>query len=298
MTNVPASEALSAMLAAAQLGSFSAAADELGVTHGAISRRIGGLEAWLGEKVFERHGRGVVLTPIGEQFARRVEQSLDAIATVAADIRTGSQRNFVRLSVLPSVARLWVMPRLVTLHGTPPDLIIGLTAEHRMAPLDAREADLAIRAGGGNWSGVRSDLLFEERELYPVASPKMAQRLEGATPAELMNATLLHNGDAGDWKRWFRGAGVNSYRPKGGERRFDDYDLTLEAAAVGLGVALGRDPLSSEAVESGRVVRLDGPTVPGRRGHYLVSRLGENRQAVLKLAQRIRALAEENPGRI
>ena len=290
MRTIPPSESLQGMLAAAELGSLTAAAEELGVTHGALSRRIQSLETWLGQPIFDRHGRGVTLTPAGEMFARKVEKSLDAISTVATDLRTSGQRGTVRLSVLPSVARLWVMPRLKSLHGEPADLVIALSCEHRMAGLEAREADIAIRAGSGDWGGVQSHLLLSER-MYPIASPVRARELVGASPADLLNETLLHDSDAGGWRRWFRERGA-VYRPRGGERRFDDYDLTLVAAASGMGIALARDPLSQDMERAGAVVRLDDRDMPGDNSHFLVMRVGESRPSVLRVAERLLAMRE------
>ena len=294
MRSLPSSEALQAMLVAAELGSLTAAAEEVGVTHGALSRRIQGLESWLGQPIFERHGRGVTLTPAGEMFARRVEKSLDAISTVATDLRTSGHRGVVRLSVLPSVARLWVMPRLKILQGEPTDVVIQLSCEHRMAGLEAREADIAIRAGSGEWSGVQAHLLFPER-MYPLASAERARQLTGASPADLLGETLLHDSDAAGWRRYFRERAV-VYRPRGGERRFDDYDLTLAAAANGIGIALARDPLSRDVERSGVVVRLDDRDMLGDRSHFLVMRVGEARSSVLRIAERLASLGQPLAG--
>lgn len=285
MPNIPQSEALQAMLAAAQTGSLSGAAEELGLTHGAVSRRIQGLEAWLGEVIFERHGRGVTLTPAGEVFARRVERSLTSIENAAADLRASTRRDLVKVSILPSVARLWLMPRILELHGEPSDLVIAINCEHRLAMVESREADIAIRAGNGCWAGLRSELLFEEVQ-YPLASPEIAKRLEGFGPEAILREILLHDSDAAGWRRWFSEAGC-PYRPRGGERRFDDYDLTLSAAVAGLGVALARDPLSRRHEDSGVLVRLEGPVVPATQSHFVVIRSWETREAVLRLSQRM-----------
>ena len=285
MQGIPSSEALQAMLSASQTGSLSAAAEELGITHGAVSRRIQGLEAWLGQPIFERHGRGVLLTPAGEIFARRVERSLDAIASVAADLRSTTQRRPVKLSVLPSFARLWIMPRLDQLRGPDHDLSIVLNCEHRMAAVDGRDADVAVRVGSGGWPGVDARLLFEETA-YPVASAAVAERLAGAKPEDILQQPLIHDADAGGWRRWCRAAGV-TYRARNGEMKFDDFDLALAAAANGFGIALAQDPLSRDLERSGALVRVPGHQVTVRNGHYVITRMGEVRAAVLRLADRL-----------
>lgn len=290
---LPPMDSLHAMLRSAELGSLSAAAEDLALTHGAVSRRIRGLEAWLGQPLFERHGRGVRLTAAGEVFTRRVQRSLDAIEAAANDLRVSGGRGAVRLSVLPSVGRLWVLPRLKALQGEPADLAIALSCEYRMAVLESREADVAIRVGIGDWSGVEARLLFSERS-YPVAAPELARALQGASPAEMQRCPLIHDGDSEGWRRWFRRVG-GSYRPAGGEHRFVDYDLALAAAQSGLGVVLSRSPLSDAAEASGAVVRVSKEEIERDRGHYLVLRSGETRPAVLRLADRILALAPTRP---
>ena len=259
--DLPAMEALVALTTAAELGSLSAAAVELRVTHGAVSRRIAGIEAWLGQPVFERHGRGVALTTAGELLVRRVDRSLGAISSLAGDLRTSLHRGVVRLSVLPSFARLWVMPRFGALQGTPSDVVISLACEHRVAGIDRRDADIAIRSGSGGWSGVDSRLLFSELS-YPLAEPSLAAAISKKEAVELLDQVLIHDTDSNGWRLWFRQAGV-PFRPKGGELRFDDYDLALSAAERGIGLVLARSPISDGYEHSGKLVRLAGGVVEG-----------------------------------
>ena len=288
ISGLPSIDALEALLAAVRRGSLSAAAEELGVTHGAISRRIQGLERWLGVPVFERHGRGVELTPVGAQFARRVERSMGAIVDLATDIRMAHSAGAVRLSLLPSMARLRVMPRMAALQGTPADLSLLISTEHKVSVVDGREADVAIRFGFGDWPSVDAFKLFEET-LIPIASPDVADQV-GEEPGAILRQPILHDSDTVNWRRWFRGAGID-YRPTAGERRFDDYDLVLAAAKAGIGVALARMPLARGTIEAGGLVRLPGPPMAIKRAHWLVMRQGEQRGAVLRFAERLRTLA-------
>ena len=288
--SLPPLEALAAMLAAARLGSFSAAADDLGITHGSVSRRVHAVESWLGTPVFVRHGRGVRLTPAGEHFSRQVESALARIAAVAIDLRSArATPSRLRLSVLPSFARLWLMPRLVTLQGAFPGLMLQVVTEHRIASLDGNDADLAIRFGSGRWSGTEARLLMKER-LFAVAAPKLAKALRGRSLAATLSETLIHDSDTQQWRRWCEHAEV-TYRPRGGERRFDDYDLVLAAAEAGLGVAIARWPLAAAALDSGRLVRMDGPEFTGTKAHYIVTRSGETRSAVRQLVSELTAMS-------
>ena len=261
---LPPLEALAAVIASARLGSFSSAAEELGITHGSVSRRVHAVESWLGTPIFLRHGRGVRLTPAGEHFARQVESALAKISAVALDLRaTRATPSRLRLSVLPSFARLWLMPHLAELQRAFPGLTLQVIAEHRLANLDSNDTDLAIRFGNGRWPGIDAELLMQER-LFAVGAPSVAKTLRVITPASTMHETLLHDSDTQHWRAWCRHSGVQ-YKPRGGERRFDDYDLVLGAAEAGLGVAIARWPLASAAVNSGRLVRIDGFEFPGRR---------------------------------
>jgi DNA-binding transcriptional LysR family regulator len=290
--SLPPLEALAAMLAAARLGSFSAAAIDLGITHGSVSRRVHAVESWLGTPVFVRHGRGVHLTPAGEHFSRQVEAALAKIADVALDLRAArATPSRLRLSVLPSFARLWLMPRLAQLQRACPGLMLQILPEHRMANLDSSDADLAIRFGGGRWSGTDTQLLMKER-LFAVAAPKLAKALRGQQPAALLDQTLLHDSDTQHWRAWCAQAGI-AYRPRQGERRFDDYDLVLATAEAGLGVAIGRWPLVKAALDAGRLIRLEGPEFIGKKAHHVVTRNGETRLAVLELTRVLMTMAEQ-----
>jgi len=288
LTSAPPLESLPAFLTAARLGSLSAAAQELGVTHGAVSRRVHAIEQWSGTRLFDRHGRGVSLTAAGELFARTAERSVWAITAIAEDIRAANATGRLRLSVLPSVARLWLVPRLPGLQGSPPDLSIRILTEHQLAGLDKREADLAIRFGTGVWPGTDAALLLPER-LVPIATPEIAARV--SDPASILQLPLLHDGDGRDWRSWFRAVGVG-YRPRGGEHRFDDYDLTLAAAEAGLGITLARRPLADAFLKSSRLGEVGAPAIASERGHYVAVRTGEARTDVLRLRDRLIAAAQ------
>lgn len=157
---LPPMDALAALLAAADSGSFTGAAETLGVTHGSVSRRIATLEAWIGVALFERHGRGVRLTPAGQRFAAETRQALGTLSRSAEQWRPWRGRQTVRLSLVPSFAKLWLLPRLAELERD--DLHLDLLIEHRVSDLDARESDIAIRYGSGRWDGLDARLLFAE----------------------------------------------------------------------------------------------------------------------------------------
>lgn len=286
MTPLPPLDGLTAVLAAIRAGSFTAAAEELGLTHGAVSRRIQSVERWLGTPLFERHARGVRATPAGQRFAREVEQALATISQSAERWRPRRELETARISVVPSFAKLWLLPRLRTLQGTPPEVRIELSIEHRLASLEGREVDLAIRYGAGSWPGLRTHLLMRET-LFPVAAADIAERLgRRATAERIVHEPLLHDSDTAQWRAWLTSCGLR-YRPRASDRRFEDYDLVLAAAEAGLGIALMRAPLAQPALESGHLVRLSGHAIDNPASHWIVMRAEEDRSTILRLVERM-----------
>ena len=285
-SSLPPLDGLTAVVAAHRTGSFSAAAESLELTHGAVSRRVQAVERWLGTPVFERHGRGVRATPAGQRFVAQVEQALGAIRESADRWRPRRELPTIRISVVPSFARLWLLPRLPALQESPLQRRIELAIEHRVADLAGGQCDLSVRYGKGQWRGTRAQLLFAE-QLYPVAAPDLAISLGGnAKPARLAEQALLHDSDTSQWRHWLAEQGVR-FRAKSDDRRFEDYDLVLAAAQAGLGIALLRSPLADEAVASGRLVRIARPAIRNVAGHYLVMAADEERASVLRVADKL-----------
>ena len=285
--DLPPLEALLAVLAAEQGGSFSAAAERLGLTHGAVSRRVSAVERWHGLPVFERHGRGVRLSVEGQRLVALLRRALDTLAE-GAQPRRGRGVERLRLSVVPSFARLWLLPRLRALEGDPPDLRIELEQDQRFA--DLSRVEVAVRYGRGTWPGVAAEPLFAET-LVPVAAPALAARL-GHAPgvARLLRRTLIHEAYEDGWRVWLAARGA-SLDPRPDDRRLEDHDLVLAAAAEGLGIALLRRPYGEALLAGGRLVALydEGPANP--LGFHLVTRPGPRRPAVERLLARLRRAA-------
>lgn len=277
-----------AVLAAAEHGSFSRAAEALALTHGSVSRRVATLEGWLGTAIFERHGRGVRLTPAGQRFVTEARRAVDALTRSAEYWRPRAGRQTVRLSVVPSFARLWVLPRLASLEGG--DLHIELGVDHRPNDLGAREVDLAIRYGAGAWEGVDARLLFAE-SLVPGCAPDLAETVEAAlAQGRLPDLGLIHDSDVTQWRAWFRQFSLR-YSPRWQDRRFEDYDSVLIAARAGLGIALLRLPLAQPMIDDGQLVTITDRVMPNPRRHYICMNGQESRPAVLTLAERLLAIA-------
>jgi len=282
---LPPLESLRAFEAAARTGSFSAAAVSLNLTHGAVSRQVARLEHWLGLRVFQRQARGVALTSEGEHLLQRTQEAFALIADTSDRWREQRGAAVVRVSAPPSICSLWLMPRLATLEGPVPGLRIVLQAEHRKVDFEEEGVDLGIRCGRGGAPGRVSLKLFEEW-CFPIAAPKLAAAIGEGEAQRLLAHPLIHDSDAAAWRAWFAARGLD-YRPRPQDRRFDDYNIVLDAAAHGLGIALARPPLAQEQVASGRLVRVDERTALNPVAYWLDRPLGATRPSAETLAKRI-----------
>lgn len=282
---LPPLDTLRAFEAAARVGSFSAAGEALHITHGAVSRQIAKLERWLGLRLFERGARGVALTPEGVRLFQRTSEAFALISDSSDRWSEPRGTAVVRLNSLPSICALWLMPRLRDLESGEPAIRIVLLIDHRQADLGGDGVDLAIRCGRGAVPGRVSIRLFEER-CYPVASPRLAGTIGDGPAQRLLETPLIHDSDAAGWRAWFAAHGLD-YRPRPQDRRFEDYNLVLDAAAHDLGVALARPPLTEQALQSGRIVVVDERTVLNPVSYWLDRPPGGVRAAAATLARRI-----------
>ncbi|RWO18745.1 LysR substrate-binding domain-containing protein [Mesorhizobium sp.] len=282
-------ETLRAFDAAARTGSFSAAAEKLNLTHGAVSRQIAKLEDWLGLKVFDRGARGVSLTIEGNRLHLRTTEAFALISSNSDRWIEPRGTAVVRLTSIPSVSGLWLMPRMAALENNPSRLRIVLDVDIRQADLADEGIDLSIRCGRGRIPGRVSVQLFEEH-VFPVASPDLAREIGRGDPARLLKFPLINDSDASAWRAWFAAQDID-YRPRPQDRRFEDYNLVLGAAAHGLGIALARPPMTEDQLKSGRIIAVDERVVLSPISYWLDRPIGRPRAAAAELARRIAAQA-------
>src|SRR5436190_12568757 len=290
---LPPLDTLRAFDTAARTGSFSAPADALNLTHGAVSRQIAKLERWFGHRLFDRQARGVALTPEGQRLYLRTSEALSIIADGSDRWVDARGSAVVRLTSIPSISGLWLMQRLVSFEGTDPPLRIELTVEHRHVDLETEGGDLAIRCGRGRLPNRISVQLFEEF-CHPIASPTLAQRIGSGAPERLLAFPLIHDSDASAWRAWFATQNID-YRPRPQDRRFEDYNLVLDAAAHGLGIALDRPPMTEGSYHQHRIVRVDEHQVKNPVSYWLDRPLRRPRPAAIVLARRIMAEVGVHP---
>jgi LysR family transcriptional regulator, glycine cleavage system transcriptional activator len=287
--SMPPLETLHAFEVAARSGSFSAAAEKLNLTHGAVSRQIAKLEAWLGLKVFDRGARGVALTIEGQRLFLRASEAFALISDNTDRWVEPRGAAVVRLASIPSIGGLWLIPRLTALEAGNPALRVVLEIDLRQTDLADEGIDLSTRCGRGGIPGRVSVQLFEEH-CFPIASLELAEKIGSGRPERLLKYPLIHDSDASGWRAWFGAYGVD-YRPRPQDRRFEDYNLVLDAAANGLGTALARPPLTEQKLAAGRIVPVDKRTVLNPVSYWLDRPQGQLRPAAAELARRIAAEA-------
>src|SRR3982751_2432211 len=164
---LPAMQALKAFEAAARLGSLSRAGDELHLTHGAISHQIKALESELGVRLVARAGRGVRLTEDGERFAARVRDALERLSDAVRDLVEQCNPHRIRVTVVPSFAARWLLPRIGRFIAKHPDIDLDVRATLVLVDFQRDDVDCAVRHGGGQWPGLVAEPMFEET-YFPV----------------------------------------------------------------------------------------------------------------------------------
>lgn len=250
---------LPAFRAAARLQNLRAAAEELHLTHSAVSQQIKLLEAQLGFSLFDRRGRSLVLNAAGAALQRAVEPALDRLdeGLRAAQAVAAGESHLVRLTVLPSFAQRWLLPRMGRWRERHPEITLEVHAGHQLADLPREGFHAALRTGGGRWRGLHAEQLADS-PLVVVGSAPRAARLGPQPAIEALAAEPLL-GDAALWERWFQRAGGHLRSKPVAD--FNDFGLMLQATEQDLGIALVRELLAADALQSGRLVRLAATTL-------------------------------------
>ena len=265
---LPPLNSLPSFEAAARHLSFSRAADELGVTHGAVSRAVRNLEDHLGVQLMIRATRSVRLTPVGASFAAEIRDVLEHLVS-ATSTAAGHSSGMVNVSTINSFAARWLMPRLSRFRRTYSNIDVRVATSERLADFVSDGIDIAIRCGGGQYPGLASELLMKE-DHFPVCSPKLLKgRHPLRAPADLTRHTLLHDVFTVDWAMWLRSARIDKIDPHHGPT-FLSSDHAIQAALRGEGVVLGRSALVADELAAGRLVRPFDLSLPAGFAYYVV----------------------------
>ncbi|HJV75871.1 MAG TPA: LysR substrate-binding domain-containing protein [Noviherbaspirillum sp.] len=251
---LPPVHALSAFEAAARLGSFAVAAEELCITPSALSHRIRLLEEFVGERLFLRDGRTVTLSEFGRRYLDVVRAALRTLTDFPLPHRSAPAQPRIKVTVPPTFARCLLVPRLADFTAAHPDIVIELFLSVPLYDLSLSESDIEVRFGAGKYPDLVTEKLYEE-PTFAVASPQYLEKIgELKTPADLQKATLLRSA-LEPWQPWFEVAGLDWQEPSTG-LRLDDLGLLLEAVRHGHGVALTRKHFVQELLASGEIVHL------------------------------------------
>jgi len=274
---VPPMHALAAFEAAARLGGFAQAADELCVTPSAVSHRIRQLEAMLGTPLFERTPAGVRPTTVGRLYLESVREAFGKLAQAGALLQPERER--LRVSLPPTFARQLLMARLPEYLRSHPEVEVEMHLSIPLQDVTAETADVEVRWGRGDYPERTVCKLFDD-VVMPLAAPSWvaARALRGVADlarAELLRSPLL------PWRPCFAAAGLDWPEPERGAV-FNDLGMLFEVAAAGLGAAVGTRRLSAAWVDTGRLVPLFGVTAPAPFTYYAVATPAQHKRAVVR----------------
>jgi len=269
---LPPLHALRAFEAAARLLSVSRAAEELRVTQPAVSQHLKLLERHLGVRLLERRGTRIGLTPEGAEYAQALTRGFGELDEATRRIAARRQGGVVTVSLLPTLAVRWLIPRLRSFQEAAPEIEVRLSTTARLVDLGREDVDLAIRYGQGRWSGCEAEPLLPD-DMFPVASPALASRLPLAAVADLRRHTLLRVAQTprdADWPAWLAAAGAPGLAGAH-QLGFDSSAQALEAALAGLGVAMAHRPFVADDLAAGRLLAPFALTVPSSGAYFIVS---------------------------
>lgn len=263
----PPLHALPGFVAAARLGNLSRAAESMHLTVSALSHQIKALEQRLDRTLFVRGARGIALTEDGRRLLERVGPHFDAIEDA---LRPYAPRRdeVLGISVTPSMASAWLVPRLGGFLAAHPEMEVSVLSDAALVDF-ARDThlDAALRIGSGGWPGLHVELLFHEW-LLPVASPALIERMGGLPTLEALREWPLLGDPDNEWDHWFAEHGLPA--PKRFAASFNDSEAQNRAARDGVGVGLGRLTRARLLLDSGQLVALTAQPTRASYSHYLV----------------------------
>jgi len=267
---LPPLKALPDFEAAARHLSFTKAADELHVTHGAVSRQVKALEEHLGVPLFRRLNRTLLLTDEGQAYVAVVRELLERLAEATDRLKKRDETGGLTVSTLGSLAIKWLVPRLARFRAAHPEIDVRLQANDAVVDFSRDDVDIAIRYGRGQYPGLKAERLMTE-DFVPVCSPAL---LKGPhplrTPEDLRHHALLHEeGTRIDWRMWLMAAGVEGVDPTRGPI-YSHLTMVMLAAINGEGVALGRTALIAEDLAAGRLVKPFELALANEWAYYVV----------------------------
>ncbi len=269
MARLPPLNALRAFEVSGRHLNFRRAAEEIGVTQGAVAQQVRSLEARLKVRLFDRLPRGLALTEDGRKYLAPVTRAFALIESATDELRPG--QSILTISVPPSFAARWLVPRLGRFTRDNPQIDVRIVASDRLANFQDDGVDMAVRQGRPPAGpGLVADVLFPAKVLA-VCSPEL---LDGDHPLrtveDLAHHVLLHDAH-GLWPVFLERAFAGSEKPKTRAMNFSQTSLAIDAALAGQGVALASDFLVQDELRAGRLCRPFDLTIDGDFGFFVVA---------------------------
>ena len=247
---------------------LTAAAEEMNVTHAAVSRQVKQLEERLGVKLFERLPRGLKLTVHGALLAEGTREAFDRLATAIEDVSAPAVRRKLTISTFSSLATRWLMPRVLAFSELFPDTDLRVSTSARLVDFAREDVDIALRFGGGQYPGLHVRPMFKPKEIV-VAAPSLLKKLPIKTFADLKAHTLLHDDSHQSWTRWLEAVDAKGVNPRRGII-CGDRNSMLAATAAGQGVGITSEVFAAGDLEAGRLVKVFDIEVNATFGIYAV----------------------------
>lgn len=258
---------LRAIEAVGRLGSLRLAAEDIGVTIGAISQQIQKAERQLGRRLFERRPKGLVLTDLGQGVLRHLTRGMGELSA-AISLAENSDEDRLTVSVAPVFASKWLVWRLKRFNEAHPDIRVRVDATVGLVDPGIADVDICIRVGRGPWPGVTAAKLLDQR-IFPVCSPAMARRIK--TPTDLANVPIIRDPEAMfGWNTWLGPNGLDE-SILGSGPVFSDASLCLDAAIAGQGVFLAWETLAGEALSFERLIAPFPDRYPTQDAYWFVT---------------------------
>ncbi len=267
---IPSLSALTAFEAAATYRNFTRAAEDLGLTQGAVSRQVAALERQLGTKLFKRVGPQLFLTESGKRYAQSISPILNALEETSIDlVRGGGLGKTLQIGVQDSLGSQWFVRRLPSFAKHAPEIDYTVRPISEDPDFGPEGVDVAILRGRGAWDGAHSHKLFAEAVVV-VASPDLIPVGTEAAPETYNRFPLIQNAHRPDsWLRWLEAKGLTPQDPISGPR-FAQTSMVIEAAVAGIGLAVAPMVMVEQELATGRLHRVFGPPVPSGLSYYVV----------------------------